>query len=285
MSASAILIRLARSASAPALIIAAYRLSFASLLLLPYALIRHRADLVRLGRRDWLAALTSGAFLGLHFATWISSLDYTTIAASVVLVTTAPLWVALAARLFLGEQLGRPVVIGLMLALTGGVIIATDGSGCLAGSACDRPLLGDLLALAGAIAYSGYLLLGRRLRASLSLAPYVFVVYTTSAVILLATALLSGLSLTGQPRPYSIAALVWIALLAIGPQLIGHSSINYALRYLPPTFIAIVTLGEPIGSSALAFVVLHELPAVATWIGGALILIGIVIAGRRSNAP
>jgi len=285
MSASAILIRLARSASAPALIIAAYRLSFAALLLLPYVLIRHRADLVRLGGRDWLAALASGAFLGLHFATWISSLDYTTIAASVVLVTTAPLWVALASRLFLGEQLGRPVVIGLMLALTGGAIIAADGSGCLAGSACDRPLLGDLLALVGAIAYSGYLLLGRRLRASLSLAPYVFVVYSTGAVVLLVITALSGVSLTGQPAPYPVEALAWIALLAIGPQLIGHSSINYALRYLPPTFIAIVTLGEPIGSSALAFVALHELPAVATWIGGALILIGIVIAGRRSNAP
>jgi drug/metabolite transporter (DMT)-like permease len=243
-------------------------------------LLRHRLDLAHLAWRDWLAAIASGAFLGLHFATWISSLDYTTVAASVVLVSTSPLWVALASRLFLGEPLTRSIVTGLLLALAGGTIIAAGGSACAAGSICDQPLLGDFLALAGAVTVAGYLILGRRLRASLALAPYVFVVYATSAVMLLGITVLGGVSLTGQPTPYPIEALAWIALLAIGPQLIGHSSYNYALKYLPPTYVALVTLGEPIGSSLLAFIWLNEIPAPATWLGGALILVGIVVASR-----
>jgi drug/metabolite transporter (DMT)-like permease len=285
MSTSAISVRFARSAGAPALIIAAYRLTFAALLLAPYTLARHYPELARLTRRDWAAALASGALLGAHFATWISSLDYTTVAASVVLVSTSPLWVALASRLFLGERLSRSVLTGLPLALAGGVIIALDSTGCVEGAACDRPLLGDALALSGAIAIAIYFLIGRRLRRSLSLTPYIFVVYSASAVTLLIVAVLAGVSLTGQPTPYSIEALAWVALLAIGPQLIGHSSLNYALRYLPTTFIAIVTLGEPIGSTLLAFILLGEQPAVATWIGGALILIGIVIASRNPASP
>ncbi|HJW84161.1 MAG TPA: DMT family transporter, partial [Anaerolineae bacterium] len=280
-----IFVRQARSAGAPSLIIAAYRLTFAAALLAPYTLMRHRSDLARLSRRAWRAALVSGAFLGLHFAAWIASLDFTTIAASIVLVTTSPLWVALAAAVFLREPLTRPVVIGLALALAGGLIITADASGCVEGSLCNEPLLGDALALAGAIAIAVYFLLGRRLRRSLPLAPYVFLVYSTSAVTLLIAAMVAGLSFTGQPAPYSAGALGWIALLAIGPQLIGHSSLNYALKYLPTPFVAMATLGEPIGSTILAFVVLHEQPSLATWIGGALILAGIAAASHASGAP
>ena len=108
---------------------------------------------------------------------------------------------------------------------------------------------------------------------------------TTSAIPRLIAALVAGLSLIGQPAPYSAGALGWIALLAIGPQLIGHSSLNYALKYLPTTFVAMATLGEPIGSTVLAFVVLHEQPSLATWIGGALILAGIAAASHASGAP
>ncbi|HLF27816.1 MAG TPA: DMT family transporter [Anaerolineae bacterium] len=277
-STSAIAVRFALAAGAAALLIAAFRLSLAALLLAPYALARHRPDLTRLKRNDWLIALAAGGCLGLHFAAWISSLRYTSVAASVTLVTTAPLWVALASRLFLGERLSRPVLIGLPLALAGGVLIALDGAGCAQGSACAQPLLGNLLALLGAIAYAGYLLLGRRLRASLSLAPYIFIVYSTGALALLAVVALSHTPPNGAPE-----ALVWIALLAVGPQLIGHSSVNYALRYLPATLVAIVTLGEPLGASLLAFLLLHELPGAAMWVGGALILIGIASATRQAD--
>ena len=283
MSAASIFVRQARSAGAPSLIVAAYRLTFAALLLAPYTLIRHRSDLAHLSRRDWLAALASGAFLGLHFAAWIASLDYTTVAASIVLVTTSSLWVALAAAAFLREPLTRPVAMGLVLALVGGVIIASDASGCAEGSTCGEPLLGDALALSGAFAIAVYFLIGRRLRRSLSLVPYVFVVYGASAMTLLIAAVLAGVSLTGQTAPYSLGALGWIALLAIGPQLMGHSSLNYALRYLPTTFVAIATLGEPIGSTLLAFIVLREQPSLATWIGGALILTGIAAASQRAD--
>ena len=285
MSAASIFVRQARSAGAPSLIIAAYRLTLAAALLAPYTLVRHRSDLARLSRRDWSAALVAGVFLGLHFAAWIASLDFTTIAASIVLVTTSPLWVALAAAVFLREPLTRPVVIGLALALAGGLMITGAASECAEGSLCNAPLLGDALALAGAIAIAVYFLIGRRLRRSLPLAPYVFLVYGMSAATLLIAVAVAGLSFTGQPVSYSADALGWIALLAIGPQLIGHSSLNYALKYLPTTFVAVATLGEPIGSTILAFVVLHEQPSLATWIGGALILAGIAAASHASGAP
>ena len=280
VSTASILIRLALDAGVPALVVAAYRLSIATLILTPIVLRGRMAELRGLARRDWWWALLSGVFLALHFATWISSLDYTTVTSSVVLVTTGPIWVALASWLIFREKLTAPIVIGLIVAVCGGMLVGLSDSAGLGLSGMQ--LWGDFLALAGAWFVAGYLLIGRQLRKRMSLLAYIYIVYGMAAVMLIGLALLSGASFTQLPdgTPYPAGVFVWLLLLAILPQLVGHSSYNYALRFLPPTYVAIVALAEPIGASLLALVVLHEVPPPLTITGAIVILIGIGIASR-----
>ncbi len=287
VSTASIFIRFAQ-AEAPALAIAAWRLTFASLLLAPVTLRRHRQALHALSRRDLALALLSGLFLAAHFATWISSLAYTTVASSVVLVSTSPLWVALLSPLFLKEKLPRTLWVGLTLTILGGVFIGMNDACSLQGGALRCPSLaaflqgraawGNFLALAGAWAVSGYLMIGRRLREKTDLIPYIFTVYSMAALVLLLIALVSGIPLLG----YSTRTFVWLLLLALVPQLIGHSTYNWALRYLPAAFVAVTTLGEPIGSTILAYFILQEIPGALQLLGGALILAGIYITSQAS---
>ena len=194
VSTASILIRLALDAGVPALVVAAYRLTIATLILTPIVLRGRMAELRGLARRDWWWALLSGVFLALHFATWISSLDYTTVTSSVVLVTTGPIWVALASWLIFRESLTAPIVIGLIVAVCGGMLVGLSDSAGLGLSGMQ--LWGDFLALAGAWFVAGYLLIGRQLRKRMSLLAYIYIVYGMAAVMLIGLALLSGASFT-----------------------------------------------------------------------------------------
>jgi drug/metabolite transporter (DMT)-like permease len=287
VSTASVFIRFAQR-EAPSLVIAAFRLTFASLFLAPIALTRHRAELRTLTRRELLLALLSGVFLALHFATWITSLEYTTVASSVVLVSTSPLWVALLSPLVLRERLTRVVLVGMLLALTGGVVIALSDA-CLWQNGLTCPSLaefvqggaffGNFLALAGAWMVAGYLLIGRRLRVKMSLVPYIFVVYSIAAVALIVIMFAAG----ETPLGYAPTTYVWMLLLALVPQLIGHSTYNWALRYMPAALVAVTTLGEPIGSTVLAYFLLREAP---TWIklgGAGMILVGIWLASKAET--
>ena len=285
VSTASILIRFAQ-ADAPSLVIAALRISFASLVLAPIALLRHRDELASLTRRELGLALLSGLFLAVHFATWISSLEYTTVASSVVFVSTGPLWVALVSPLLLKEHLGRAALVGLTLALLGGTIVGladacvwNNGLACpsLSTALQGRAMWGNFLALAGAWAVTGYLVIGRKLRAKMSLIPYIFVVYGMSALALIVLMFALGES----PLGYQPATYLWILALALVPQLIGHSTYNWALRYLPASLVATANLGEPIGSAILALFILGEVPTPFTLFGGALILAGIYLASRQ----
>ena len=284
VSTSSIFIRLAQR-EAPSLVIAALRLTFASLILAPVALTRHRDELKKLTRSDLLLGLLSGVFLAVHFATWISSLEFTSIASSVVLVSTGPLWVALLSPIFLKESLTKSVLIGMLLALLGGTIIGlSDSCQIDNGLVCPpfsefvqgKAFLGNFLALTGAWAVAGYLMIGRKLRAGMSLIPYIFVVYGIAAIVLL------GIMFTARQSPVGFSPMIyiWILLLALVPQLIGHSTYNWALRYLPAALVSITTLGEPIGSAILAYFILSEAPTLLTIFGGVLILAGIYVSSR-----
>jgi drug/metabolite transporter (DMT)-like permease len=271
VSTASIFIRYAQR-EAPSLVIAAYRLGIATLLLTPLALSRHRDELRQVTRRELGLALLSGAFLGAHFASWVSSLDYTSVMVSVVLVTTSPLWVALASPFLLRERVRIPMLAGLALALGGGVLIAV-GAG---GDSTETQLVGNLLALGGAWAVTAYWIIGRNLRARLSVIPYTWLVYGTAAVALWATVLIARLPVTG----YSAETYTWFALLAAVPQLVGHSSFNYALAHLSAVYVSVATLGEPVGSTVLAMILLGEVPTLVQGVGGVLILAGILLASR-----
>lgn len=285
VSTASILIRYAQGEAA-SIVIAAYRLTIAALLLLPVTALRHRKVLSSLSNRQLGLGALAGVFLAVHFATWIKSLEYTTVVSSVVLVTTTPLWVALAAPLTIKEPITRKIAAGLALALLGTVLIGMADACRFSGGVLDCPplsdflgqkaFLGDLLALAGAWTAAGYVIIGRRLRERLPLVPYIFIVYGMAAVVLIGFVLLSGSPTVG----FSAGTYLWLVLLAVIPQLIGHSTFNWALGYLPASFVAITLLGEPIGSSLLAFALLGEVPTTGVVIGGSLILGGIAIAAR-----
>jgi drug/metabolite transporter (DMT)-like permease len=287
VSTSSIFVRFAQR-EAPSIVIAALRLGFAVVAIAPFAIIRYRNELRKFNRHQLLLAALSGGFLAVHFAAWITSLEYTSIVSSVVLVSTGPLWVALFSPLFLKEPLIRPVLIGMLLALLGGTVIAL-GDSCqinhglvcpsFSGFLRGEALLGNFLALVGAWALAGYLMIGRSLRSGMSLVPYIFVVYGVAAVALFAAMFASG----QRPTGFSGMTYVWILLLALIPQLIGHSTFNWILRFLPVTLVAITTLGEPVGSAVLAYFILKELPASLTIFGGLLILIGIYISSRKHD--
>jgi drug/metabolite transporter (DMT)-like permease len=270
------MIRFAQAESASSLVIAAWRLGLAVLILTPIVLARYRADLARLTRREIGLALLSGAFLGLHFASWITSLEYTSVISSVVLVSTSPLWVALVAPLVLRERPNRMTLIGIVIAIGGGCLVSLGGG---AGSAPhqDNPLLGNALALLGAVAVAGYFIIGRRLRSRVSLIPYIWLAYGGGAILLCATVLVMGKPVAGLAAD----AYLWMTLLALFPQLIGHSAYNYALGHLSAAYVSLTTLGEPIGSTILAAVFLSELPGTLQLVGSVLIMLALVIASRE----
>ena len=274
VSMAAILIRLAQE-GAHSLIVAAWRLTLATLVLTPIVMATRRAELRTLTRREWGYALAAGLLLALHFASWITSLAYTSVVASVVLVSTSPIFVGLVSHVLLHERLSGGMVAALVIAIIGSVLI---GLGDL-GEGVHR-LWGDLLALVGAVAAAGYFLIGRRLRVRLSLLAYVFPVYCTAAVVLIFVVLLSGLPVL----PKQQETWLWLVLLALGPQIVGHSSLNWALRYLSATYVTIATLGEPIGATLLAWWLLGEPPSYWAVVGGVLILAGIVVASRAERA-
>lgn len=283
-STASIFIRYAQG-YAPSLVIAAYRLGLATLLLLPLVLTWGRTSLRAMSRRQVKLTVLSGGFLALHFGTWITSLQYTTVASSVVLVSTAPLFVALLSRPVLHERISRHQVVGLSLALLGTMAIGLNdacvwetGLRCpsagqlVAGGAAK----GDLLALVGALAIACYMLIGRQLRSDVPLLPYISLSYGSAAVVLVGTVLFLRLPFTGYPA----AAYGWFALLALIPQLVAHSTYNWALRYLSAAYVSVTLLGEPVGSTLLAFLLLGERPGALKLLGGLLILVGIVIASR-----
>lgn len=289
VSTAAIFIRLAQREGTPSIAIAAARLMLSSLFLAPFALARYGSTLRSLRRNERSIALLAGIFLAFHFAAWIQSLEYTSVASSVVLVTTTPLWVALLSAPLLGEKIGRATALGLALALTGGVIIGLSDACSLEEVHLVCPawqtflarqaLLGDFLALFGAWMAAGYLLAGRKLRARLALLPYVFVVYSVAAIFLLAFMALSGETLLGYPP----TVYLWFLLLAIVPQLIGHTLFNWALKFAPASFVSIVLLGEPIGSSVLALFLFGEVPGLLKIVGAVILLAGIWLAGRQTS--
>jgi drug/metabolite transporter (DMT)-like permease len=285
VSTASIFIRFAQE-DAPSLVIAALRLACATLLLAPLVLTRHGNEIRSLTRTEITLGVVSGLFLAVHFATWISSLEYTSVASSVVFVSTGPLWVALLSPVLLNERLTRAAILGLVIAIVGGAIIGlSDACVWNGGLRCPelgqvlqgRAMWGNFLALAGAWTVSGYLIIGRKLRAKMSLIPYIFLVYGISAIALLAIMFAAGYS----PLGYPLRAYGWIFLLAAFPQLIGHSTYNWVLRYIPATLVAIITLVEPIGSAIMAYFILQETPTSGVLLGGLLILIGIYLASRK----
>jgi drug/metabolite transporter (DMT)-like permease len=261
---------LVRFTEAPALAVAAWRLLLSVLLIGAVLLVRGQPP-PRLAVREWLMAGVSGVFLAAHFWSWIASLDLTTIASSVVLVSSQPVFVALLSGLVLGEAATRRQWLGILVGVGGAAIIAWGDFG----RGTDA-LIGDMLALAGALFVSVYYVIGRRLRLLVDLWWYIGIIYGIAALVLVCAALVApNVALTGYGRQD------WLVFgaLAAGPMMLGHTLVNYALRYVRAYVANLALLGEPIGATLIAWLLpaIGEVPGVQTLVGGVLILSGIVL--------
>ncbi len=270
ISFGAILIRLIDGV--PVLSLAAWRLGVAVLILAPFGVARMQVETPRL--RDGLIAVGSGVFLALHFILWITSLGKTSVASSVVLVDTSPIFVGIGAWVFLRERPRAGLIAGIFLSVAGVAII---GWGDMRASG--EALIGDLLAGGGALMAAGYLLFGRRVRPRMHLIYYLALSYGTAAVILLVGAIITRSPLSG----FSEIDYLYLVLMAVGPQIIGHGTLNWALRYLSAGTVAVITLGEPIGATVLAYLILGEGMTWLKGIGAAIILTGIYMSLRGES--
>lgn len=270
VSLSAIFIRLT---DAPGTVIALYRLAIASVLALPAAWRGIRRSTIT-ARGLWLA-IVAGVMLGWHFATWTSSLEFTSVAASVSLVTTNPLWIVLILWLFLGRRPLRRTLTGVIVAVAGGITIGLDDSG---GAAGDSAMFGNFLAVAGAVFVSLNMLLGRAAQqAGLSVMAYSGISYLVATISLLPLP-----ALLGQPYgPYPLDALLWILALAVVSQLVGHTAINYSLRFMDATLVSTVILLEPVVASVLAMIIFGEFPGLLTAAGALVLLLGVWLVNTR----
>jgi len=279
ISTSAILVRWS---DAPNVVKALYRVTFTVGALAPLARRRGRGH-PGIGRRDGLVAVAAGVLLAVHFVAWFESLDHTTVAASVTLVQAQPIFVVVGAWLLLGERVPRRGLVGIGVALVGMVGLSFAPT---LGAAADPATLagaryGNALALLGAVAAAGYVLTGRSLRRRLAVLPYVTVVYTACALVLLAVAVGRGHSLLAYP-PHEWALF---AAMALGPGVLGHTVVNWALGHVESHVVSVSLLGEPVGSTVLAALLLAEVPTAGTLVGGSVVLAGIYVtaSARRTR--
>lgn len=274
VSSGALFVRLA---AAPALAVAFYRVALAALVVLPFGAHGLLTQAGHLARRDVLLTVAAGLALALHFATWIASLSYTSVAASVLLVNTTPLFSAVGAALHLHERPPRSLAAALPLALLGALVIA-GGDGFSGGT---RPLLGDALALCGAFTLAMYHVLGRGLRAAWTLTSYVLAVWAIAALGLLALTLATATPLHGFP------ATTWLTFLALAllPTVAGHGLVNRSLRVLDAPTVGLFMLGEPVGATLLVWLVTGERPSPTILLGGTLVLAALAWVVRTRHRP
>ena len=275
VSTSAIFVRLSIEAAnlsgvGFSLFLAASRLTLAALLLLPAW---RNLKQVRASRSAYYYAAAAGFCLALHFAAWITSLSFTSIAASTSLVTTNPVWVAIISRFWFKEKLSKQTIAGIAVALLGGIFIALGDTDTV--NAGSNPLLGDGLALMGAWMVSSYLLLGREAQQrGLNIGIYITIAFTVAALVLLPFPLIFRTSYSGYPS----LVYLYILAMAIVPQLLGHTSFNWAVRWVSPTLVTLVVLFEPVGASFLGFLLFGEVPGVFVLIGAVVLLVGVAVA-------
>ncbi len=256
------------------LAIAAYRLIFATIILLPFFLRSGGfKKLIDSSRMDLLTLIGVGFVLAFHFASWISSLNFTSVASSVLFVHIDPIFVAAVSHFILKERINRKTLLGIVIAFAGTSIIALEDI-----VISKINLYGDLLALIGAVMLGIYILSGRRIRQNLDLVSYVTPVYATSALVLTVGCLITDTRLAPYPpREY----LLFFAI-AVVPMIFGHTVYNWALKYVSAPVVSISLLGEPVGATILAFLFLNEMPTLPTIIGGVITLAGIYMCARST---
>jgi drug/metabolite transporter (DMT)-like permease len=263
-SVSSIIIRFSE---APALVIAAYRMLFTCVMLFLPVYIKNRSEFKSLNQKNYAMCVISGVFLALHFASWIQSIQMTTIANSTILVSCSPIFVAAINYFLLKEKINGKMIISVAMSLLGTVII---GMGSSQGNQ-NSMVMGNFLAFMGAVFVAGYLVIGGLVRRTVSAGVYVFIVYSVSAIVLFAMCLATSTPV----YPYPLSEYVLFLLLGFFSSILGHTAYNYLMKYYSSTLISLSTLMEPIFASLMALLIFTEIPSVFTIIGGIIIITGI----------
>ncbi|HLG27702.1 MAG TPA: DMT family transporter [Paenisporosarcina sp.] len=265
VSMSAIFVKLA---NADAGVIAFYRMLFSVLIMAPIFFWKYTTELKLLTKRDWAFSIIAGIFLAFHFILWFESLNYTSVASSTVLVTLQPLFAFAGTYFFFKEHLSFKTILSALIAI-GGCVLISWGDFQISGSA----LYGDMLALIACALVTAYLLFGQDVRKRLSLVTYTFVVYGVSTITLFFYIVGKGESF----GPYPPSDWFWFLLLAIIPNLLGHTLFNWSLKYVSTNVISIAILFEPIGAAILAYYVFNEYLTSSQVIGGFIVIVGIML--------
>lgn len=258
----------AKTSNAPSLIIATYRLGFTVLIMLPYVLTKRMNEIKNISKKNMFTCIISGIFLSLHFVTWLTSINYTSIASSTVLVNTHPIFIVIGSIFILKEKVSLKSLISIFIALIGSSIISFGDS-----SLGSSILFGDFLAIAGAFFMAGYMMIGKVIRQELSTTSYTFIVYSSSTITLIIMDIITQTPFYPYPKQ---EWLIFLGL-AVFCTILGHTIFNWALEYLSPSFVSIAILGEPVFATIWAIFLLKELPSPWQIIGGIIILIGISI--------
>ncbi len=281
ISLSAVFIRMC--SDMPSLSIAVFRLTIASLILISIAFFK-KVRLKSIEKKDLLLMVLGGFFLAFHLVSWITSLKFTSVANSVALVTTNPIFVGLFSVLLLKNKLEKEIVIGIVLSVLGSFLISRGYSG--ASIETTNHVLGDMLAVLGAIFASGYILIGSIVRERIETFEYILVIYTITSVILIIITLFASFTfMKGQNifTGFSVKSYLFVFLLAVVSQLLGHTSFNYVLKFLKPDFVAIIILGEPIGASIFAYLIFGETVSLVQLVGMAFIFLAVIIASKKGG--
>ncbi len=276
---------LVRLSAADPVAIAVWRLGFSLLIVaVLLAITGEWRDWTRIKANELALAAAGGVALALHFWAWNASIHLTTIAASVTLVSLQPAVVASISAVALREAPTKRQIAGIAVAILGALVIAApDLQAGMAPS--NAPLLGNLLAMSAAVTAAIYYTIGRSLRKSLGVWAYVGIVYSAAFVTLFVIALSRGVMLAPQP-PREIAIF---AGLALGPMLLGHTGMNWALKFLPAYVVNLTVLGEPVGATLLGALIpsIRQIPTAPTLLGGAIVLGGVIVAawGAARSTP
>ena len=273
-SASGTIVKFAHMEGVPTMVLASARNIIACVVLLPFLLRGSWREIARLTRRELLLITASGLILAFHFTMWIMSLERTNVMSATVFVTTTPIFVVLGSAVFLREKASPLIFVGIGISIIGGIVVAWADLN-------ESRLVGNMMALVGAVGASAYMLIGRRVRPKLHLVPYIFVVYLIAGISLAIAAAVIGNSFTGySPRGY-----LMMVLLGLIPSLIGHTAVNFVLRHLRSYIVSVAMLGEPVSGTLIAviFIGRSEVPGVVEVLGSAAMLAGIYLSIRYAN--
>jgi drug/metabolite transporter (DMT)-like permease len=265
---------LIKASAAPALIISTYRLAFTVLLIAPYTIIKNKNELRNIDKKSLLLCALSGIFLALHFATWITSIKYTSIASSAVLVNTHPVFIVTLTYLIFKDKISKKALFSIAMTLVGGIIISSGDKGL--GS---NVFLGDMLAVAGAAFVAFYMIIGRVMRQRLSVTAYTFIVYLSCTITLFILVIATKTEL----YPYDLKDWAIFLALAVFCTILGHSIFNWSLEYVKPTFLSVAILGEPVFATLWAALIFAEYPTYYNVIGSTIIILGIYLFSKAEN--